>query len=325
MTKARFVLCVLLIAVFAAFAAFNGVLAQGAPPSASGLLIYNAWVRPTAAALTDGATAQPPIPGTVSGAYMTIENTGSTDVQLVGVSDNLAQMSMLHQTTMDSKGVMSMQPIPSLAIPAGKTVALDTSDYHVMLENVFNDIYPGEAVALTLTFKDSGGATFSIPVGAIAGDNPPAADPLIVANAIAQPDASNPQALDVSLIFDNIGTQGDTLTGASSTTASSAALMHFSQSGIAPFASIYVPPQAQTILTPQTAFIQVSGLAAIATPDATAATMSMSMPAATQASMSMPASTEAPAALSSVAFPLTLTFQSGKTITIAVPVTGAAS
>ena len=64
------------------------------------MLIYNVWVRPTAPAPAEGATPEAPLPGTVTGAYMTIENTGSSDYQLVSVdADDLAEMTMLHQMT----------------------------------------------------------------------------------------------------------------------------------------------------------------------------------------------------------------------------------
>ena len=123
------------------------------------LLIYNVWVRPTAPAPADGATPEAPIPGTVTGAYLTIENTGTRDYQLVGASSDLAAMTDIHQSTMDN-GVMRMRQIDSLDIPAGETVTLAPSGYHVMLMDVTRDVYPGQAIPLTLTFADSNGATF---------------------------------------------------------------------------------------------------------------------------------------------------------------------
>src|SRR5205823_4516935 len=106
------------------------------------------------AAPADGATPEPPLPGTVSGAYMTIENVSQTDYKLVSVSDTIAEMTMLHQMTLDSKGVMRMHIIDSLDIPAGQTVTLDTNGYHAMLMNVSEDIYPGDAIPLTMIFAE---------------------------------------------------------------------------------------------------------------------------------------------------------------------------
>ncbi len=262
---------------------------QAAPPD---LLIYNLWVRPTAPALADGATPEPPIPGTVTGAYMTIENTGSTDYHLVSASDDFTEMTQLHQMTMDDKGVMRMSMVDQVDIPAGQTVTLaSTGGYHVMLMNVTHDLYPGDAVALTLTFADSSGATFDVPVAALATDDAPTEDMLIAANALAQPAPDDPTALDVTLVLDNRGASGDSINGASSDLAGTVNLMHFAESGTLPFESIYVPPQTQTPLTTDTAFIRLSDL-----PD------------------------PLPEAL-----PLTLSFASGKTVTIAVPIAGAQS
>ena len=94
-----------------ALAVFGGAQAQEALTfETSGLLIYNVWVRPTAGAPAEGANAngatpEPPIPGTVTGAFMTIENTSSTDYQLVGVASDLAEMTHVHETT--TSGEMS--------------------------------------------------------------------------------------------------------------------------------------------------------------------------------------------------------------------------
>ncbi|MEO8396671.1 MAG: copper chaperone PCu(A)C, partial [Chloroflexota bacterium] len=236
----------------------------------TGLMIYNVWVRPTAAAPADGATPEPPLPGTISGVYMTIENDSDADYRLVGVSDEIAEMTMLHEMTMDAKGVMRMHMISSLDIPAGTTVALDSNGYHAMLMNVSADIYPGEAVPLLLTFADPDGKTFEVQVAAIATDIPPANDPLVVANAAAV--KAEDGTLTVSLILDNRGEGAEMLTGA-----------------ISPSVTVNVelteiPAHAQVALT------DIAGLAG---------------------------------ALKDDAFPLTLIFDSGKQITLAVPVQAA--
>ena len=100
MSKSRIIWLILLV-----MASFGAVQAQ--PPTAPGLLVYNVWLRPTAPAPLDGAAPAAPIPGTVSGAYMTIENTGDTAYRLVGVDGGFAETSMLHRTTIDDKGVIA--------------------------------------------------------------------------------------------------------------------------------------------------------------------------------------------------------------------------
>ena len=259
-------------------------VAQAQP---NGLLVYNAWVRPTAPALVDGATPEAPLPGTVTGAFMMIENTSDADYQLVSVADDFAELSQIHQMTLDSKGIMRMHAVESVDIPAGQTVTLGSAGYHVMLMNVAHDIYPSQAVALTLTLSDSSGAIFTVPVGALTTDEPPADDPLIVANALAQTDD---QALDVSLILDNRGAQADTLTGASSDVAKTVTLVEHGNPARS-LDTLDVPPQAQTTLSPDGVFIRLTDL------------------------------TQPP----SEAFVLMLSFKSGKTVTVAVPLLGVGS
>src|SRR6185503_11901954 len=112
MARSRIALIIcLLLASFGVAQAQTEAVEVAQPPS--GLLIYNVWVRPTAPSPADGATPEPPLPGTVSGAYMTIENTSSVNYQLVGVSDTIAEMTMLHQMTMNDKGLMQMHMIAS--------------------------------------------------------------------------------------------------------------------------------------------------------------------------------------------------------------------
>ncbi len=257
----------LALLLFVLLASFGSAQAQSLEPLPNGLFIYNVWVRPTAPTPADGATPEAPLPGTVSGAYMTIENTSGQSYTLVSVSDNIAEMTMLHQMSVDSKGVMRMTMVDHIDIPAGETVTLGTNGYHAMLMNVIEDIYPGEAIPLTLTFADADGKTFAVPVAALATDTPPADDALIAANAAAIENEDG--TLSVNLILDNRGDQPETLTGA----ISASVTVNFEQTEI--------PAQTQTSLT------EIPGLSG---------------------------------ALKNDAFQLTLIFDSGKQITLAVPV-----
>jgi copper(I)-binding protein len=269
---ARSTIALLILVLLASFSVAQAQSdATAAAPAAApptGLLIYNVWVRPTAPEPADGATPEPPLPGTVSGAYMTIENTSQTDYMLVGVSDIIAEMTMLHEMRVNDKGLMQMHMISSLDIPAGQTVKLDTNGYHAMLMDVSEDIYPGQAVPLTLTFADPDGKTFKVLVAAIATDFPPAADSLIAANATAIKNEDD--TLSATLILDNRGNTAETLTGA-----------------ISARVTINVP-QTEIPAHKQVALTDIPGLAG--------------------------------ALRKAEAFPLTLTFESGKQITLAVPV-----
>ncbi len=205
--KMRTLGCLLLLMSFVS-------VVQAQDDSSPGLLVYNAWVRPTAPALGDNATPEPPLPGTVTGAFMVIRNTSDQAYTLVGASDDLAEETQLHTMSMGG-GMMKMEMIDGIAIPAGETVELASGGYHVMLVNVTRDLYPDTAVSLTLTFADASGATFDLPVGVMVTDFPPEASPLIVANAQAVINADG--GLDFSFSIDNQSDQDDTLIGYSTT------------------------------------------------------------------------------------------------------------
>ncbi len=297
MGKLKFIFVFVLLALaFGTAQAQMSMPMQTETPEAAlaptGLLVYNAWVRPTAPALTDGATAEAPLPGTTAGAYLTIENTGSDDYTLVSIASGLAEMTMLHQTTVDSSGVARMQMVMALDVPAGQTVKLAPGGYHVMLMNIARDVYPGDAVALTLTFADKNGGKFTLLVGALALEDPPEdGASMIAANAVATADPVDAKAFDVSLVLDNRG-EADSLTGAVTSEGAASLMSYMSGQRVMPYSTVDIPAQAQTALTaPDGIFARVGNL------------------------------THAKAD----AFSLTLTFESGKTVTVAVPVAGANS
>ena len=285
---ARSKLALLILLLLASFGVAQAQTLEQPPR----FLIYNVWVRPTAPAPVDGATPEPPLPGTVSGAYMTIQNVSDEDYTLVNVSDTIAEMTMLHEMSVNDKGLMQMHMIDHLDIPAGQTVMLASNGYHAMLMNVTEDIYPGEAVPLTLTFADSKGITSSMVVAAVATDTPPSDNSIIAANAVAGPSERD---LGVSLILENRGDEADTLMSITS---------NITKSGV------FVQPPPPNVSTTETI------------------TTSLEIPAHTQIVLGPPEMyirMERLKPSPPSAFAFTLTFASGKTITLAAPVFGAIS
>jgi len=114
-------------------------------------VVDDAWVRATVA-------GQPS-----SGAFMHI--TASTDSKLVEVKSPVAKTVQIHESTMKND-VMSMHSVPSVALPAGKTVAIDPEGYHVMLMDLTGQIKEGDTVPLTLIVEDAKGQKESIKVDA---------------------------------------------------------------------------------------------------------------------------------------------------------------
>jgi copper(I)-binding protein len=120
--------------------------AAGCSPSSGNpqIEVGSAWVRPSLAG--SGASA----------AYVSIENRGSGDDRLMGVSTDVAGRVTLHSSTSEG-GVARMRPLPKgLTIPAGETVALAPGGNHVMLEQLKRPLKAGEQIPLTLSFERSG-------------------------------------------------------------------------------------------------------------------------------------------------------------------------
>ena len=115
--------------------------------------VDDAWVRAT-------------LPGQPSsGAFMRI--TSTTDSQLLSVTSPVAKNVQIHQMKMEND-VMSMGPVQAVALPAGKTVALQPEGYHVMLIDLNGQIKEGDTVPLTLTVEDATGTKETLDVQATA-------------------------------------------------------------------------------------------------------------------------------------------------------------
>lgn len=101
--------------------------------------VTDSWVRATLSAQR------------TTGAYMQI--TSTEDARLVAVSSPLAGAAGIHEMALD-KGVMKMRTLPNgLALPAGKTVVLKSSGYHIMLMDLKQTVKEGDAVSLTLVIE----------------------------------------------------------------------------------------------------------------------------------------------------------------------------
>ncbi len=97
--------------------------------------------------------SRPTPPGIMMGVgYMTIRNTGDSDIVLKSLdTPRAARVSMHESLTQD--GTMRMRPVEEgLTIPAGGSVELKPLSYHLMLEQLSEPLKVGERVSLTLTF-----------------------------------------------------------------------------------------------------------------------------------------------------------------------------
>jgi len=115
--------------------------------------VTDAWARASSAVASAGA------------AYMKIENTGSAADALIGASSPAATTVEVHETVAmgspapgasGDSGMMGMQPVKRLEIPAGGTVELKPGSYHIMLIGLKQDLKVGDSIEITLTFEKVG-------------------------------------------------------------------------------------------------------------------------------------------------------------------------
>jgi copper(I)-binding protein len=117
---------------------FLAALFISASVYASDIRIENAWARATAPG-QDAASVE-----------LTI--TSKHDAAMVGVSSRVASTAQLHSMEMKG-GMMRMREVASIALPAGKTVNLAASGYHLMLTGLKAPLKEGQTVPLTLSIK----------------------------------------------------------------------------------------------------------------------------------------------------------------------------
>lgn len=91
--------------------------------------------------------------GATGAAFMKIRNTGSETVRLIGAATTVAEVVEVHRTTIDANGVMRMEPLEALEIPAGETAELKPQGDHIMLIGLHQDLNVGESFNLTLQFE----------------------------------------------------------------------------------------------------------------------------------------------------------------------------
>ncbi len=127
---------------------------------AADIVIDGAWARASIGMNRPGA------------AYMTIRNTGTEPVTLIGLSTPLAMMPAIHETRTSTEGVSSMTPTDEIAIAPGESVALEPGGLHAMLMQLQEPMTEGETFPLTLVFEDGVEATVEVPILGFAARGP---------------------------------------------------------------------------------------------------------------------------------------------------------
>lgn len=104
----------------------------------------------------------PPVAPTAA-AYFVVHNKGSDADRLLSVSTPVAGKAELHEHV-HADGVMKMQHVESVDVPAGGEVKFEPMGYHVMLFNLKQQAKDGERFPLTLNFEKAGAVEVQVAV-----------------------------------------------------------------------------------------------------------------------------------------------------------------
>jgi copper(I)-binding protein len=109
-----------------------------------------------------GAYVRAPVPPTQSAAaYFTVFNTTATPDRLLSVESGAGATAVLH--TVGANGSMAVAPNGAI-IPAHGHLTLSTGRGHVMIEQLYGTLKPGQHVDLELDFAEAGSIDITAPV-----------------------------------------------------------------------------------------------------------------------------------------------------------------
>jgi len=115
--------------------------------AAPDLVLDNAWIRAT------------PPNARVAGAFLTLENTGTSADRLLSVSTEAAVRVEMHEMKMQGEMMQMRELKDGLALPAKHTVALRPGGIHLMLIEPKQPIAEGQRVPLIFHFEKAGDRT----------------------------------------------------------------------------------------------------------------------------------------------------------------------
>lgn len=122
----------------------------------AGLLAATPFSQTYAADVIDGWARASMTQNAKNGAaYMMITNPTDKDDTLVSVSSEVAEHTEVHSMTFE-EGVMRMNEVEALEIPAGETVKLEPGGYHIMLMGLKEPLRVGNKFDIIMTFENSG-------------------------------------------------------------------------------------------------------------------------------------------------------------------------
>lgn len=113
-----------------------------AAPACGDLQVDNAWVR-----VVPGAP--------VAAGYFELHNPGASTITVTAVASPQFGRVQMHESMTDDKGMATMQPVDSVTLAGGQSLAFAPGGYHLMLFNAQQSLQPGDEVTLQLQCDDA--------------------------------------------------------------------------------------------------------------------------------------------------------------------------
>lgn len=125
-------------------------------------LVWAAPVQTYVKAIDPYVAAVPPTSQNTA-CYLTLKNTGREVVRLVSASSPVAEAVETHHH-IHQNGMMKMEKVDSLEIPAGKEVQLKPMGYHLMMFGLKKEFRSAKNVKLILNFSDGSSLKVTAPI-----------------------------------------------------------------------------------------------------------------------------------------------------------------
>ena len=134
------------------FAAMPGIAAAG-----SGHSHGKTAVEASALAVTVSEAYSPAMaPGVKTAAvYLKLENGSNEPVDLIAVESKAFAMGHIHKSSMVN-GLMTMEPVAQIALPAKTGVLFEPGGLHIMLMGASGSLEAGDVFPMTLVFGSGG-------------------------------------------------------------------------------------------------------------------------------------------------------------------------
>jgi periplasmic copper chaperone A len=95
------------------------------------------------------------VPGVSTAAgYVVLTNKGDNPRKLLRISSPLAESIMLHQSSVDAKGMARMWPVAKLELAPGQSIRFEPNGRHMMFMGITKPFAVGAQVPLMLLFED---------------------------------------------------------------------------------------------------------------------------------------------------------------------------